>query len=84
VSLTVQLYTKPGCHLCEQARIELDRLQRRYPHQLDEIDITSQPELLQRYGERIPVIRVQGREYAAPLSAQLIERALKEARAHAP
>jgi hypothetical protein len=34
---------------------------------------------MRRYGERIPVVEVGGREYAAPLSLAVLERALREA-----
>ena len=79
--LPVQLYMKPGCHLCEQAESELGRLQGRYPHRLEVVDITAEAELQRRYGETIPVLVIGGREYAAPLSAATIERALQDATA---
>ena len=75
--MLLTLYSKPDCHLCEQAETELRRLARRYPHQLQTVDITSDPLLLKRYGERIPVLVVDGREYPAPLSAAVLERALR-------
>jgi glutaredoxin len=77
--MLLTLYSKPGCHLCEEAEADLQRLARRYPHQLQTVDITQDPLLLERYGERIPVVLVQGREYAAPLSAAVLERALRSA-----
>jgi Glutaredoxin-like domain (DUF836) len=80
MTLHVQLYTRPGCHLCEQAEADLTRLRARQPHTLELIDITADAELVQRYGERIPVLVVHGREYAAPLSSASLERALADAR----
>ena len=77
--MLLTLYSKPGCHLCEQAEAELGRLAARYPHRLQTIDITQDPLLLERYGERIPVLVVGGREYPAPLSAAVLERALRSA-----
>ncbi|MBV9169421.1 MAG: glutaredoxin family protein [Chloroflexi bacterium] len=77
---SVTLYSKPGCHLCESAQDELKRLERRYPHMLTVVDITTDGSLLQRYGERIPVVEIGGREYAAPLNPQVLERALRTAR----
>ena len=73
------LYTKPGCHLCEQALADLERLRRRYPHELRLVDITSDPELMRAYGERIPVLSIQGREFGAPLSVATLERELRQA-----
>lgn len=77
--LEVRLFTRPGCHLCEQAQADLARLHRRYPHTLQLIDVTAAPELQQAYGERIPVLAVAGREYSAPLAYAEIERAVAEA-----
>ena len=80
----VQLYMKPGCHLCEQAEADLERLRHRYPHQLQLVDISGDPELLGRYGESIPVLVIGDRAYAAPLSRATLELALQEgAGAHA-
>ena len=73
------LYTKPDCHLCEAALDELRRLQARYPHQLETVDITADPLLMQRYAERVPVLEVGGAEYSAPLSRAMLERALRSA-----
>jgi glutaredoxin len=75
--MLLTLYSKPGCHLCEQAEADLRRLARRHPHQLQKVDITQDPVLLARYGERIPVLVIEGREYPAPLSAAMLERALR-------
>jgi len=80
--LRARLYTKAGCHLCEDALGELNRLQARQPHELELVDISDDPDLVQRYGERIPVLEVAGREYAAPLPRAVLERALREAAEH--
>jgi hypothetical protein len=73
------LYTRAGCHLCEQAVADLERLRRRHPHTLEQVDIDSDPQLSLRYGERIPVLVVDENEYAAPLPSSLLERALADA-----
>jgi hypothetical protein len=75
-ALSVKLYLKPGCHLCDEAERELESLQARYPHTLERVDISDQASLMQRYGEQIPVLVVHGREYVAPLRRTDIERAL--------
>ena len=74
----VQLYAKPGCHLCEQVEADLARLRRRYAHHIEVVDISQSPELMARYGLRIPVIVIGGHEYGAPLEFADIERALAE------
>jgi hypothetical protein len=77
--LTATLYMKPACHLCEDALAELARLRARHPHQLQLVDISTDPELQRRYGERIPVLALGGHEYAAPLPRAVLERAFREA-----
>lgn len=56
--IRVTLYTRPGCHLCEEARREILRAGRRDDYTLEEVDIDSDPELKARYGFDIPVVRV--------------------------
>ena len=59
---TVTLYTRPGCHLCDEARATLQRLQRRTPFAIEEVDITTDDALHRRYLERIPVVALAGQE----------------------
>ena len=59
---TVTLYSRPGCHLCDDARAALQRLRARFPFALEEVDITADDALHRRYLERIPVIVLDGEE----------------------
>jgi glutaredoxin len=59
---TVTLYGKPGCHLCEDARAAVERVRSERPFELEEIDISVDPVLHRRYGERIPVLALEGEE----------------------
>ena len=58
----VVLYGKPGCHLCDEARAAVAAVRARQPFELEEVDISSDPELHRRYGERIPVLALDGDE----------------------
>jgi hypothetical protein len=61
VSAAVTLYARPGCHLCDEARAEIDRRRAALPaFQLREIDIDRDDRLLSRFLERIPVVEVDG------------------------
>jgi glutaredoxin len=62
VSPTITLYGRPGCHLCDEARAALLTLQAETPFALEERDIESDPALLHRYLERIPVVALDGEE----------------------
>lgn len=56
--MTLVLYGRPGCHLCDEARTVLQRV----GHPFEEIDIDSDDALLRRYLERIPVVALDGEE----------------------
>ena len=58
----VVLYGKAGCHLCEEARAEIEAVRARRPFELVEVDVSLDPVLHARYGERIPVVVVGGAE----------------------
>lgn len=64
VGATVTLYGKPGCCLCDEARQELDRLREKIPFELEEVDVSLDAALNRDYGERIPVVTVDGEEVA--------------------
>ena len=57
---TVTLYTRPGCHLCDDARAALLRVQQSTPFTLAEIDIETDDALHRAYLERIPVVHLDG------------------------
>lgn len=59
----VVVYSRPGCHLCEEAIEQIVALHEQgYRFDLHEIDIESNDLLLRRYLERIPVVEVDGVE----------------------
>jgi glutaredoxin len=60
---TVVVYSRPGCHLCEEAVAQIVALHEQgYRFDLHEVDIESHDLLLRRYLERIPVVEVNGEE----------------------
>jgi glutaredoxin len=56
----VTLYSKPDCHLCDEAEDRLAGLSRRYGLRYRKVDIQTSPELFDRFRYRIPVIEVEG------------------------
>jgi glutaredoxin len=64
VSATLTLYSKPGCHLCEDARQLAGELQPEFGFAIEEIDITGDEELFARYRYEIPVMLLDGVEIA--------------------
>ncbi len=74
---TVTLYTRPGCHLCEEVKIALVQLQGLFPHTLVEIDITADPALLRRYHLTIPVVQIGDVTLEAPITSGQLVQALR-------
>jgi hypothetical protein len=58
----ITLYGKPGCHLCETARTVVERVRADHEFELEEVDVSLDPVLHGRYGERIPVLELDGEE----------------------
>ncbi|HET6997854.1 MAG TPA: glutaredoxin family protein [Solirubrobacterales bacterium] len=57
----VVVYSRPGCHLCEEAMAAIVALHGQgYRFGLHEIDIDSDELLLRRYLEKIPVVEIDG------------------------
>lgn len=77
--LTITLYSKSGCHLCEDIKAELANLQDAYPHYLVEVDITEDKALFDRYRYTIPVVQIGQKELQAPVSTAQLIAVLKEA-----
>lgn len=58
----VVLYSRPGCHLCDEARAVVLGARRRTPFGFEEVDIETDDDLLREYGVRIPVVSIDGEE----------------------
>ncbi len=83
--ITVTLFTRPGCHLCEQAKTDLAAIQAQIPHQLLEVDIDRDPALQKKFLTEIPVIEVGAYRLKAPFTrADLLMTlgAARDARSH--
>ena len=64
--IALTIYSKPGCHLCDDMKAIVDRVVRRaaQPIAVEEIDISRDPALQERYGLEIPVLMLDGRKIA--------------------
>ena len=67
---TVTLYVREECHLCEQAKADLESLQDQFPHRLVEVDIDSDPALQSAYLVDIPVVEVGPYRLRAPFDRE--------------
>ena len=56
----VTLLGKPGCHLCDDARVVIERVTADVGVGFNEIDITTDPALQEKWWDQIPVTLVDG------------------------
>ena len=63
--MRLTIYSKPGCHLCDEMKAVVHRvLDSHADMPLDEIDISTDAALLDRYGLEIPVLLIDGTKVA--------------------
>ena len=62
--LEVTLYTRPGCHLCDEAKLQIAPLLAEFGVRLREVNIDANPELRERYNADVPVIFLADRKIA--------------------
>ena len=79
MSPRVVLYTRPGCHLCDDARAVVERVCADLEQSWGEVDISADPQLEQRFGAEIPVTFVDGEQHDFfRVSEPRLRRALEE------
>jgi glutaredoxin len=78
-SIRIEIYSRPGCHLCDEAKAVIEPFSSRYPLQLTVTDVDSSPALRAAFGTEIPVILINGTEaFRHRVDARAFERKLKE------
>ncbi len=77
--LYLDLMTTEGCHLCDEAVAVLQQVLVAGQAEIDLVDIVFDPELMQRYAVRIPVLvdRSTGQELGWPFNAQQLRQFLQ-------
>ena len=58
--IRIDIYSRPGCHLCDEAKEIIERVRSRYPFALQVINIETDPALETAYGMEIPVVTING------------------------
>jgi glutaredoxin len=72
------MYTRQGCHLCDDAWALLERSAERHRLTLRQIDIDTDPTLVEQYGLCVPVVVIDGRErFRGVVNEVLLERELR-------
>ena len=88
--ISLRLYTRRDCHLCEEMHGVVSRASEGFPVRLDVVDVDLDSELVRHYGEDVPVLFVNGEKFAkyrigeTRLRWKLTREAMKERRAGRP
>ena len=78
----VVIYSKPGCHLCDEAKAAIKATGCEGQFTLEEVNIETDPELLRRYRNDIPVVTLDGIEtFRHRLSSEEFRDALQRVKA---
>jgi glutaredoxin len=59
----VTLYSRPGCHLCDDARVLIEQVCAELGESYDEVSIADDPDLERRFGHEVPVTFVDGKQH---------------------
>jgi glutaredoxin len=60
--IQVVVYSKPGCHLCEDVKAQLERLRANCLFELREVNILDDPQNFAKFKDEIPVVFINGRK----------------------
>jgi glutaredoxin len=58
----VVIYSRPGCHLCDEAKEVIKRVSARIAITLHEVNIDNDPDARARFNEEIPVVFIDGKK----------------------
>src|SRR5678815_3745045 len=61
-SIRIEIYSRPGCHLCDEAKAVIEPFSKRYSLELKVTNVDSDADLRALYGTEIPVILINGTE----------------------
>jgi glutaredoxin len=75
----IVLYTRQGCHLCEDARAVLDSAALSYPLVVKSVDVDTDPDLVSSYGLEVPVVMINGKvRFRGRINGVLLDRLLQQ------
>lgn len=77
--IRIEIYSRPGCHLCDDAKTAVERAGARYNLELRVTDVDRSADLARRYGDDIPVVFLNGEEvFRHRVDEKVLERKMKE------
>ncbi len=78
--IRIDIYSRPGCHLCDDAKAVIEQFRSGYAMELQTINVENSPDLESRYGNDIPVVLINGQEaFRHRVDRKELERKLKAA-----
>ena len=81
MTISLTLYSRPGCCLCEDMKAVLAEVELYPSFVLEEVDISTQTELEARFGQEIPVLFVNGRKaFKYRVTSRELDRRLRRER----
>jgi glutaredoxin len=60
---TITIYSRQGCHLCEDAHATLESLREELNFEIEVINIDNDAELIKLYSDQVPVIHIDGEHH---------------------
>jgi len=80
----VVLYTRAGCHLCDEMKLVLERHRRHFPA-IEEVDVDTDPALVAKFNDCVPVLEIDGKvRFRGRLNEILLRRLIDAAPAKSP
>ena len=77
--MTVEIYSKPNCPLCEDVKTILERVRTRVEFNLVEVDISRDPALRRQFRYDIPVVFIDGQQaFKHRVTEEALEARLRE------
>ena len=77
-SIRIEIYSRPGCHLCDEAKAVIEPFSQKFPLEIKVTNIDTDARLRAAYGTEIPVILINGTEaFRHRVDAQALERKLR-------
>ena len=74
----VVMYTRHGCHLCDDAWALLEEARARHRFALEKVDVDTDTELTARYGLEVPVVMIDGKvRFRGRINAVLLRRCFR-------
>ncbi|WP_455378894.1 glutaredoxin family protein, partial [Petrachloros mirabilis] len=78
--LKVTIFSRPDCHLCDVISRMAHAIQQEFPFDIEKVSVQESQALVERYGDRVPVVMIEGIEYCSgKITEGDLRRAIKKA-----